>query len=164
MKKFILTVASLFMVALTSFGGGPFAYNLFRTTQFVIADNTTTNLPAAVYNDAPIPTNPDGSLANCGIFVSLLGAATDDTNTITFTLQSVVATGVSNAPTATTASQNRFVFIVNATAVTNTCVITNVPTSFLQGASHVRLNRLISSDAAGNTNVTITAKLVGFAQ
>jgi hypothetical protein len=126
------------------------------TATLTVADNTTTNLPATVYNDAAVYASL-GTPVPAAILVSVIGTNAAASNTFTFTFRTV-PDGV------VTDSVRSFVVTLAANGTNRASISTNLPSTLLPGVKAVRLVTVATSDEAGNaTGMTASAKLLQFA-
>jgi hypothetical protein len=161
MKKYIVVLIAAFAVIVSTAIGADFkAQNLVKTTAGTvsIADNTTTNLPAAVYSDAGLWVNPDGSTANVTLLMSLVGTNANSTNTFTFTLQTVP----DGSLVTTTTTTNQFTATLKATGTTRITEAMPIPAAKLVGAKAIRLVSVATDNKSTPGVTTATAKICGF--
>lgn len=159
MKHILILIAILglaFGASAQSYRPQPFIKG--STSTIALADNTSTNLPASVYNDVSLWANPDGSVPSLNITLTALATNASGSNTFTFVFRPIHVSNYVDTVRLFT------VTLPNTNSTLRTTMTTNVPTSLVQGAKSLRLVSVSTSDEAGNAAaITTGAWLTGFA-
>lgn len=111
-----------------------------------------------VVNDVQLSALADGSLNTNLLFVMRAqGVVTNQTNIIVYTFVKGQGTnfGTNNV-------YDQWVVNQNVTNTVESCVTTNPPIWFLQGADKIRLQTCVSSNQSGGSNVVIKQLRAGF--
>jgi len=123
-----------------------------------LADNTSTNLPAAVYNDVALWANTDGTTPTVNITLTALATNASGSNTFTYVFRPISVSNYVDSVRLLT------VTLANTNATLRTTLSTNVPADLIRGAKALRLVSVAVSDEGGNAAaITTGAWLTGFA-
>ena len=127
--------------------------------------NQSSIVAGSPWIDVPNLSDVNGNNASAAIGVSIIGLNASCTNVLTFTLTPSVGLSYLNmgalsfgglvgplaSPTRMFSTQNPFSFSVTANGLTPVNILTNIPTSVLQGAGHLRIASIaIQTNGAGN--------------
>jgi hypothetical protein len=157
-NKFIVTIIAIVALVFSASAQSHKSQSLVAGGTITLAASATTNLPVATHGAGGLWVTADGTTANAAIMLSIVGTNANATNIVTLTAYTVP----DGSKTATSA-QNKFEFTLTGNGTTAATIVTNLPSSLLQGSKAIRVTTIATSASAnGGGSLTITPKLVGF--